>query len=217
MSEIDIEQWQKRWDARQIGFHEGKPNDLLVSHANTLAGCKRVLVPLAGKAKDLVFLASLGLEVVGVEAVESACREFFDDNGIPLVIEQRDRFRAFCGGGVTLLCGDIFDATPERLGSFDALYDRAALVALPPTTRARYLTTIAALLQPKALLLLLVFHYDQTKLDGPPWSIDPALARTLYAGFTLEELVTREIARGAKFLEAGVDKVEESLLVMRAP
>lgn len=214
---MDLEFWQQRWDARQIGFHEGKPNEFLVSHQDALAGCRRVLVPLAGKSKDLLFLAGLGLEVVGVELVESACREFFDDNGLPLVIEERDRFRAFCGGGITLLCGDIFDATPARLGSFDALYDRAALIALPPDLRVRYVATVAALLEPRARVMLVTLHYDQAKIAGPPWSVDPALARTLYAGFTLDELVTREVARGPKFVAAGVAKTEESLLLLRAP
>lgn len=214
---MDLAFWKQRWDERQIGFHEGKPNDLLVSHAGALAGRKRVLVPLAGKTVDMLFLASLGLEVVGVEGVESACREFFDEHGLPLVIEERDGFRAFNGGGVTLLCGNMFDATPARLGSFDAVYDRAALIALEPSTRARYLATVFALLEPRARVMLVTLAYDQAKIAGPPWSIPPDLARTLFDGFTVGDVVSRDVPRSAKYVDAGVSKLEESLLVMTAP
>lgn len=214
---MEIGYWQHRWDTGQIGFHEGQPNELLAAHARAFAGRRRVLVPLAGKSRDLVFLASLGLEVVGVEAVESACRDFFEDNAIPHASQERDGWRSFSGGGITLMCGDMFAATPEVLGTFDALYDRAALVALQPSTRTHYLLTLAKLLEPRACLMLVTFHYDQEKLPGPPFSIDPQLARLLYQGYSFDNVVTRAVAAGPKFLEAGVEQVFESLLVMHAP
>ncbi|MEO7093569.1 MAG: thiopurine S-methyltransferase, partial [Polyangiales bacterium] len=55
--------WEERWSKQQIGFHEGKPNELLVAHEGRLAppGKKlRILVPLAGKTADLGWLSARG-------------------------------------------------------------------------------------------------------------------------------------------------------------
>src|SRR5688500_9641702 len=137
-----------------------------------------------------------------------------------MVIEERDGFRAFAGGGITLLCGDMFDATPARLGLFDAVYDRAALVALRPEVRARYVATVSALLQPAARIFLVAFSYDQSKIDGPPWSLDDASVHALFSdgAFAVERLQARLADKRPKFVEAGVEELRESafLIVKRA-
>ena len=71
--------WQKRWDDGQTGWHEGKPNDLLVRHLGRLglAPKSRVLVPLAGKAVDVGWIAEQGHEAVGVELRMNAVEAFF--------------------------------------------------------------------------------------------------------------------------------------------
>lgn len=222
---MDLSFWKERWETGQTGFHEGRPNELLVRHAPLLDGRRRVLVPLAGKATDMLFLATRGHDVVGVEAIEQACRGFFDDNGLPLVesgpSEERGPFRAFAGGGVELLCGDFFEATPARLGTFDAAWDRAALIALDPTTRRRYVDTVHALLAPGGRILLVTFAYDQTKLPGPPWSVDDATVQALFladsAGgprFTVEKLEERRADGGPKFKAAGADELTESIYLV---
>ena len=72
--------WFDRWREGQIGFHEGKPNPHLSQYAGELGAGKRVLVPLCGKAEDLVFLASLGHTVIGCELVEDAVKAFFAEH-----------------------------------------------------------------------------------------------------------------------------------------
>ena len=42
-----------------------------------------------------------------------------------------------------IFVGDIFKLTRKALGSIDAVFDRAALVALPEEMRARYASHIA--------------------------------------------------------------------------
>ena len=74
--------WLKRWREGRTGFHEGRPNDLLVHHAARLAGCRRVLVPLCGKSEDLAFLAARGHDVVGVELAEQAVQAFFAEHDL---------------------------------------------------------------------------------------------------------------------------------------
>ena len=74
---MDANFWKARWEAGQIGFHEGRPNRYLERYVGRLGTRRRVLAPLAGKAHDLAFLAELGHEVIGVELSEFAARAFF--------------------------------------------------------------------------------------------------------------------------------------------
>src|SRR5437660_6997543 len=64
------EDWIARWHDGRIGFHEGRPNAFLERHIAELAACRRVFVPLCGRAEDVAFLAAHGHEVVGVELAE---------------------------------------------------------------------------------------------------------------------------------------------------
>ncbi len=183
---MEFDFWKGRWHTNQIGFHEGKPNDLLVAHADRFAPRSRILVPLAGKAADLVWLADHGHEIVGVEFVKSPIDALFA--GIDVREHLLGRHDAFTAGGVTMVLGDMFDMKPDALGTFDAIYDRAALIALEPGTRKRYVATCRALLKPGGVTLLIAFSYDQTKAPGPPFSIDGDKVRDLFAGRTIQPL-----------------------------
>ena len=81
---MEAQFWKTRWDDNQIGFHQNSTNPMLLSHwhKTSLKPGDRVLVPLCGKSLDMLFLKSLGLEVVGIELVEKACLEFFSDNNL---------------------------------------------------------------------------------------------------------------------------------------
>jgi thiopurine S-methyltransferase len=174
--------WQARWSEGRIGFHEGAPNAHLRAHLDVLAGRRRVLVPLCGKAEDLAFLAAAGHEVVGVELVEDAVRAFFAEHGLEPSVSREGPFTRCVHGNVTLWAGDLFESTPERLGTFDAWYDRAALIALPPPLRARYVPHLRTLLEPGAAGLLVTVEYAQDQRDGPPFSVEEAEVRTLFSG-----------------------------------
>lgn len=219
--------WHERWVTGQTGFHEGRPNALLAKHARLLEGRRRVLVPLAGKAHDMIFLWRRAHDVVGVEVVELACRQFFEENQLPHAVEERDAFRAFIlrdelraaqgerSDGIELLCGNIFDATPDRVGRVDAVYDRAALVALDPATRRRYVETLAALLPPRGRMLLVTFAYDQSLLPGPPWSVDGDEVRALFSDlFEVKLLEERPAEAGPRFAQAGVTSLTESITLL---
>lgn len=187
---MEAEFWHARWREGRIGFHEGKPNRMLERYAGLLAGRARVLVPLCGKADDLAFLASAGHEVVGVELVESAVRDFFVERGLTPSVREVGPFRAYSAGRVTLYAGDFFAATRELLGPLDALYDRAALIALPEPMRRAYAEALRGLMPAGALGLLVTIDYAEGGMEGPPFSIPEAHLRELYAGITVEPLET---------------------------
>ena len=205
------EPWLERWRDGRLGFHEGRPNDLLVHHAARLAGRRRVLVPLCGKAEDLAFLAAHGHDVIGVELAEVAVRAFFAEHALVPSIEPRGPFVAHAAtppgdraagpeagpGSIELLVGDFFALTPELLGPVDALYDRAALIALPAELRPRYVALLRDLVPAGAPALVITLEYDQREISGPPFAVPESELRTLYAGAAIE-LLEERVATGGK-------------------
>jgi thiopurine S-methyltransferase len=205
--------WSERWRQGAIGFHEGAANDLLVASVAELErgrGKLRILVPLAGKADDMAWLADRGHEVVGVEFVIDAVEAFFAARGVDLgsIVTRLGSLDAFAHGGVTMLCQDFFRLTAEDIGNFDALYDRAALVAVEPAMRARYVEVCRALCKPDARALVIAMSYDQSKTGGPPWSCDRDQVLALFPN--ARALQTRSVPTSPRLTAAGVPALEET-------
>lgn len=188
LSPSEPEFWRERWSEGRIGFHEGRANAYLVKHGDRLAGATRVLVPLCGKAEDLAYLASRGHAVVGIEVVESAVRAFFDEHGLAPTIVPRGAVTEYRAGAITIYAGDVFAVTAELAGPFDALYDRAALIALPADVRQRYVPHLRTLLAPGARALVITFEFPDGTRTPPPHSVSGAEVRALYAGAAVEEI-----------------------------
>jgi thiopurine S-methyltransferase len=217
--------WVDRWRTGQTGFHQGAPNDLLVAHHDRIASARRVYVPLCGKAVDLVWLRRRGHDVVGTELVQEAVAQFFADNALVPVTTPRGAFihhhvaAATGQGRLDLLQGDALAIDDDVLsavgGPVDAIYDRAALVALHPSQREAYVRSLRRVLVPGGRMLLVAFSYDQSKLDGPPWSVDDALvAALLGAHFDIETLAVRTEELGPKFVAAGVTALHERCVLL---
>jgi thiopurine S-methyltransferase len=73
-----------------------------------------------------------------------------------------------------LLCGDFLRLPPAAIGPVGAFYDRAALVAVPPSSRIPYGQRLAQLLGPPYRGLLISFEYPTDERSGPPFSVDSA-------------------------------------------
>ena len=162
--------WLTQWESGRTGWHQAGGSAALRKFWPRLAAGSRVLVPLCGKSPDLLWLAHQGLHVTGVELSEIAVRAFFDETDIPFEISKCDGFKWFQARqhDITIVCADYFQFLDKP---FDALYDRASLVALPPQVRAVYVQHTKSLLKPAAALLLLTLEYDQSKATGPPYSV----------------------------------------------
>lgn len=170
--------WLERWARNEIGFHLPVVNARLRSYwpMLALAPDASVLVPLCGKSLDLHWLAQQGHAVTGVELSERAVAAFFEEAGQVPVLTRTERFALREVGPVRILCGDFFALTPEDLGGHDkpnvsAVFDRAALVALPPDMRVRYADHLQLLLPGRARILLITLEYDQTRVPGPPHAV----------------------------------------------
>jgi thiopurine S-methyltransferase len=204
--------WQARWREGKTAFHEGATNAFLVEHADRLGSPKRVFVPLCGKTRDMAFFASRGAEVVGVDVSELAAEQFFAESSLVAERSRSGPFEQYAADGVKILVGDVFAVDPSSLGRFDAVYDRAALVALDPEVRARYVSLLGSLLAPGSKLLLVNFDYDQSKMAGPPFAVSDATVLELFAAsFDCEKLGERDVTEERpRFREAGADRVSES-------
>lgn len=180
--------WNERWSSNKIGFHRAQVNDLLVKYWPQLNLPKdsHVLVPLCGKAVDMQWLAEQGHQVTGVELSADACRAFFEESGLAFSYCQEGVFEVFQSENIVLYAGDFFQFEQSLFGEFDAIYDRAALVALPSENnesgmREQYLQAINRLANSSTKMLLLTWAYDQSKMPGPPFSIDLDKVRDYYA------------------------------------
>lgn len=192
--------WHERWAKNEIGFHEPEFNILLTTHFHLLAlpPGSRVFVPLCGKTRDIAWLLQAGYHVAGAELSELAVRQLFEELGIKPVVTYAGRLKQYEAPGLNIQVGDIFDLSPQLLGKIDAIYDRAALVALPAPMRKRYAAHLLALTH-GAPQLLICFEYDQRQMDGPPFSVDRSEVRELYAArYQLRIVETRYVVGGLK-------------------
>jgi thiopurine S-methyltransferase len=203
--------WQERWEGGQIGFHQADTNPMLERfwpQLGVTAG--RVLVPLCGKSLDLAWLAARGHEVVGVEFVPTAVAAYFEERGVVPVRREVGGFPVVAAEGVTLVVGDFFRVDTEVTGRCDAVYDRAAWVALAPQDRDQYARQLCELLQPRARLLLVNFEHDTG--SGPPFSIDKDEVRATFREFSLELRHERDILdEEPRFRERGATYFREQV------
>lgn len=211
---MDPSFWHERWSENRIGFHEGAPNALLTAHAHRLALGKgsRVFLPLCGKTRDIGWWLSQGCRVAGAELSEKAVGELFDDLGLEPRVTQVGALHRYSFEDIDIFVGDIFDLTVEQLGPVDAVYDRAALVALPEDIRPRYARHLTRLTG-AAPQLLITFDYDQSVMDGPPFSISDEMLTAYYSDTYTRTLLERaDVAGGLK----GQAKADEMAWLLHA-
>lgn len=197
---MDADFWHARWTANQIGFHEGKPNVHLAAHLARLglAAGARLFLPLCGKTRDIAWLLSRGLRVAGAELSPLAVAQLFEELGVAPEISAAGPLELHRAPGLDIFVGDIFALSPDRLGPVDAVYDRAALVALPAPMRPLYAAHLAALTA-RAPQLLVCFTYDQTQAEGPPFSVAAEEVEALYgAAYRLECLDSCPVPGGLR-------------------
>ena len=192
--------WHTRWQTNQTGWHERAVNPLLIAHFSSLRvpSGGRVFVPLCGKSLDLGWLLSQGYAVVGAELSEQAVTQLFAELGMEPSLSATGKYKLFCGENIDMFVGDIFDLSREILGPVDAVYDRAALVALPEAMRARYAAHLKAItaLAPQ---LVIGYEYDQTAVAGPPFSVTADELHCHYSDvYALTPLAHLEVPGGLK-------------------
>lgn len=207
---MDAKFWLDRWKKREIGFHKTvvNPSLLAVQKQLQLKSGQNVLVPLCGKSLDMVWFSQQGLYVTGVELASAACEEFFSENHLKIQKEEQGGYSVFSSDCIRLWCGDFF-CFPETQ-KFDLIYDRAATIALPESLRPNYFKKIQSFLEMGARLFLITIEYDQSRLDGPPFSVSEPEIRKAYSRFKINKWSERVIPMdNLRFTEAGVEVIEK--------
>ncbi len=194
---MEPDHWHARWQEGRIGFHTGRPNPWLERFYSDLqlSPGDEVLLPLCGKAIDLIWLAEKGHAVLGVELSEIALQQFFEEQQLPVEQTTQPLFTQWKSGTITLLQGDFFDLVPQQTHHCKALFDRAALVALPPEMRQRYVSHLATLLSPGTIILLVTTDYPQAQKTPPPFAVSDEEVQQLYeSAFEVERLHSENLS-----------------------
>jgi thiopurine S-methyltransferase len=169
---VEASFWHQRWEKNNIAFHESEANPLLIKYFKELSLVKgsRVFLPLCGKTLDIHWLLSNGYRVAGAELSKIAIEQLFTELGVEPKLSRFGSVDRYSAKNIDIFVGDIFDLSSKILGRVDAIYDRAALVALPEAMRNRYTAHLMEITG-KAPQLLICYEYDQSFMEGPPFSI----------------------------------------------
>jgi thiopurine S-methyltransferase len=211
--------WLERWQKREIGFHQPKVQPALVKYwpALNIAKGATVLVPLAGKSLDMIWLAEQGYHVIGVELSELAVEEFFAEQNLTPNVRKVGQFAVSWAGNIELWRGDFFALMPADLPPIAAAYDRAALVAMPDDMQPRYANKLADLVPVGAPILLIGLDYNRNEMKGPPFAIPQSEIRDLLEPhFTVEVLEARDgLTKSEHLAKRGITRLEEATYLLR--
>jgi thiopurine S-methyltransferase len=212
--------WHARWQQNHIGFHKQEVNHYLLEHWQKLpvGPPATVFVPLCGKTVDVSWFLQQGYQVEAVELSSIAIEAMLSEQELDASVTRQDNFQVWSGEGFRVWCGDYFALTPAHLGRVDAVYDRAALIALPEQMRMAYVNHMTQLVGAVPYFLI-TLHYLQSEMDGPPFSVSHAEVERLFSGYYQgvdQPLVSIDVlAQHARFFEKGLSALEENVYLMQ--
>jgi thiopurine S-methyltransferase len=210
--------WINTWDNSNIGFHQADFHPALDKYWPELAAGTSVLVPLSGKSRDLLWLEERGLDVIGVEFVESAVLDFFRENELEWeeTVQYGHRCFRVSNRNIRIFITDFIRFADDYNDQpIDTLYDRAALVALPEGMRAEYVAACEKLLTASPQGLLVTMEYEPLAMEGPPFSVPNAEVENLWNGrLTLVEQVDM-LSSMPRAISSGVERLDEYYWVFR--
>jgi len=216
---MDRDFWLTRWRDHKIGFHLSQVNPALIEYfpqTGAVAGDK-VLVPLCGKSLDMTWLQRQGYQVLGVELSPIAVTEFFSEQGLQPGITRSGSFESSRSGDIEILRGDFLELSTKETGQIAAVYDRAALIALPREMRAVYFEKLAELMPAGCKSLLISLECPEGEMQGPPFSVTESELKTLCANqFTISLLGERDVLDAdPKFRDNGVTALSEKYYLLQ--
>ena len=207
--------WLERWQQNQIGFHEQEINAHLQEFWETfnIPTDSKIFVPLCGKSRDILWLLSLGYQLVGVEISPLAVENFFSENNLEARITNCGNFQLWETNGLSIYLGNFFDLSSMQLAGCKAIYDRAALIALPPEMRHEYVLHLKKIAPALSHTLLVTLEYAQQEMPGPPFSVDENEVHSLFGDTCDIELLFAEdiLQNNDNFKERGLSSLVEKV------
>jgi len=212
---METDFWKERWEKGEIGFHQNEFSPYLDKHWNKLsiAAGSRVFVPMAGKSSDMNWFVQQGYSVTGVELSNLAVDAFFSENKLQHRVEECHRFLTYKSDHIDLHCGDFFQLTEDDISDISAVYDRASLIALPPSMRKQYTEHLMRILPKQVRIFLVTMEYAQEEMGGPPFSVSQQEVESLYQiEFDITLLETTDILdQNQRFRERGLSALKENV------
>ncbi|KAL0942259.1 thiol methyltransferase [Colletotrichum truncatum] len=196
--------WSALWEEKYTPWDRGSPSlalfDVLTTRPDLVPpppppptpsqgniSRPTALVPGCGKGHDVLLLADLGYDVLGLDfsptAIEQAKENQKTEGSGVGSVRRPDGPEP---GTVTWLSGDFFsDSWLDEWGrgrTFDLIFDYTFLCALPPSARPLWATRMTSLLAPKGRLICLEFPSGKPlSAPGPPWGLTPEIYLALLA------------------------------------
>lgn len=217
---MDKEYWLDRWQRQDTGFHQTAVNPYLCQYWPQLrldAG-STVFVPLCGKSADMAWLRQQNHAVLGVELSATAVRAFFAENRLQARCSDHRPFTHWQADGIHILCGDFFELRKEDVANVGAVYDRAALIALPPPMRKNYVRHLMKILPPAVPILLITLEYPPHEMAGPPFPVTAEEVKVLYPEGAAIELLHRQdvLTQNPKFQARGLSRLRENVFLLKS-
>ncbi|MFK0571349.1 thiopurine S-methyltransferase [Endozoicomonas sp.] len=211
---MDDFNWLSHWESNNIGFHLDQANPMLVKHWPKIRAMPKdmVFVPLCGKSLDLIELQKQGHFVLGSELSEIAIEAFFTEQQLEYTKQQAGEHEYWSGERLAIARGDFFTLAEDSIPA-KFIYDRAALVALPPKMQEQYVEQLLRIAPDIEQILLLTVEYDDTAAPPPPFSITPARVQALYGEhFDIDLIETRDTKPSPRKQAQGVEVITEHVL-----
>lgn len=180
---MEHEFWHEAWaKADQPGWQQKEINPYLQRHwaASGAMADEAVFVPLCGRSLDLAWLREYGHHVIGIDLSIAALRAFCKQQSIDATCERDGALTVFRAPGWMLYAGDFFKLQAEHLVRVSRVYDRAALIALPPPMRRSYADHLHKILPGGSEMLTITIAYEQDEMKGPPFSVPESEVEDLY-------------------------------------
>lgn len=180
---MEISYWQSRWIKGNTGWHMDEVFPPLKNywHHLQLAHGATILVPLCGKTLDIEWFVGQAYYVIGIDVSEKAIEALKHNHSEPFCTSSTGGLTRYKSDSLELWCGDFFKLQKNWLPPIDAIYDKAALIALPPETRRQYAKAIKRLCQPHTRQFLSCFEYNQDEMNGPPFAVFEDELQTHYS------------------------------------
>ena len=180
--------WENLWIEKNTGFHQPVVHPDLVKYENlVMKPNSRVYMPLCGKSVDLVYLADKGHDVYGSEFVESAVTDFFNEQSLEFSESNNPsgagKIYKAISKKITIYQGDFFALKAEVIGKFDAIWDRASIVAINPSLRDEYVKVLLDIMAPHCKCLLNLLVITGKEYCGPPHSFTDKDVQNFFGSF----------------------------------
>ena len=187
---MDKNFWLDSWQQGQIGFNQAYANAYMIKYFPRLglSPHSTIFVPLCGKSIDMLWLLQQGFHVIGIELSLLAGEAFFKENNLTYSKKLEYGMTVLKGEHIDLYIGDFFQLPAKALKHIHAIYDRAALIALPEDLRKTYVAYLRSILPKPIPALLIALTYSKHHMQGPPFSVAESEIRQLFNHCHIEKL-----------------------------